>query len=211
MKTIFNFQTTAAILGFGALFLTACETTDPDHYHGPVEPPVSPTPVETGSNDGPTEIDELPPVLPPQGADTGEDADNLPTLIDPGSRPIPGSPRDFQITAGDRVYFQTDRYNILPEARSILQKQASWLSKYPETQIVIIGNCDERGTREYNLALGARRANSVKEYLVSLGVNPRRLDTISFGKERPIDPGSTEAAWARNRNAHSQVVVGEES
>src|SRR5450432_357350 len=110
------------------------------------------------------------------------------------SGPIPGSVQDFQVSVGDRVYFDTNEFTLRPDARATLEKQAAWLAKYPSVRVSVEGNCDERGTREYNLALGARRAASTKDYLVSLGVAPSRIDTVSYGKERPVDPRSIEAA-----------------
>ena len=124
------------------------------------------------------------------------------------SGPIPGSVQDFQVSVGDRVYFDTNEYTLRPDARATLEKQAAWLAKYPSVRVSIEGNCDERGTREFNLALGARRAASTKDYLVSLGVAPSRIDTVSYGKERPVDPRSIEAAWSLNRNGHTQIVSG---
>ncbi len=129
--------------------------------------------------------------------------------IQPYTGPTPGSLDDFKYTSGeDRVYFAYDSYDLSPSARETLRKQAQWLNQYPTAIVVIGGNADERGTREYNLALGARRAESTKAFLVSQGVAPARVTTVSYGKERPIDPGSNEASWARNRNAHSGVIVG---
>ena len=122
--------------------------------------------------------------------------------------PIPGSERDFVINVGDRVYFDYDHYAVRDDARSILDAQAAWLQRYPAVRVRIEGNCDERGTREYNFALGARRANSVKEYLVGRGVSVARIDTVSYGKERPIDTGSGEDALAHNRNAHTAITQG---
>jgi len=122
--------------------------------------------------------------------------------------PTPGSIADFQRSVGDRVFFDYDQFELRSDAREVLQKQAAWLQRYPSVQIRIAGNADERGTREYNLALGARRAASVKSFLVSLGVSASRLETISYGKENPIDPGSNEDAWAKNRNAHSEITSG---
>ena len=119
--------------------------------------------------------------------------------------PIPGSQADLE-AAGHRVFFGTDQYALTPQARQTLQGQAEWLKRYPEARILVSGNCDERGTREYNLALGARRAEAARAYLVSLGVQGSRITTVSYGKERPIDPRSTEAAWATNRNATSTIV-----
>ena len=95
-----------------------------------------------------------------------------------------------------------------PEAQPRLDAQAAWLQRYPQVTVRIEGNADERGTREYNLALGARRAEAVRTYLIQRGVPAGRIDTISFGKERPIVEGSNEAAWAQNRNAHTAIVSG---
>ncbi len=101
--------------------------------------------------------------------------------------------------AGDRVFFAFDKSDITPEARQILQKQADWLKKYSQVTVTIEGHCDERGTREYNLALGERRASAVKNVLVALGIPAARIQTISYGKERPIVVGSDEAGYAQNR------------
>ena len=108
--------------------------------------------------------------------------------------------------AGDLVLFPTDRYDLTDEARSILTRQASWLQANPSKRILIAGNCDERGTREYNLALGARRANAARDFLISLGVSPSRLETVSYGKERPIDDRPSEDGWAVNRNAQTVLL-----
>jgi peptidoglycan-associated lipoprotein len=126
----------------------------------------------------------------------------------PVSSITPGSLADFQAAAGDIVYFDYDQSTLSPEARATLERQAAWLKTYTGVKVLVEGNCDERGTREYNLALGARRASAARDYLVSLGVSGDRLSTISYGKERPIDPSSSETAWSRNRNAHSAVVSG---
>jgi peptidoglycan-associated lipoprotein len=120
----------------------------------------------------------------------------------------PGSAEDFQQNVGDRVFFATDKSDLDAEARSTLQKQAVWLRRYPSVSITIEGHCDERGTREYNLALGERRANAVREYLRNLGVEPARMKTISYGKERPVALGSNEEAWRQNRRAVSVVSGG---
>jgi len=111
----------------------------------------------------------------------------------------PGSVADFKQNVGDRVFFGTDRFDLTAEAQAELQKQATWLKTYPQYRFVIEGHCDERGTREYNLALGERRATAVKNYLVALGIDTNRMQTISYGKERPAVLGSDEAAWAQNR------------
>ena len=111
----------------------------------------------------------------------------------------PGSIADFRQNVGDRVYFDTDMSNIREDGRATLAKQAEWLKKYTNYPILVEGKCDERGTREYNLALGERRANAVRQYLVAQGVPADRIKTISYGKERPEVVGSDEGAWARNR------------
>ncbi len=118
---------------------------------------------------------------------------------------IPGSQQDLAVNIGDRVFFGTDRYDLTPEAQATLQGQAQWLNQYPNVTVIIEGHADERGTREYNLALGDRRANTVRDYLIALGVSPSRITTISYGKERPQVPGSTEAAWAQNRRSVTVV------
>jgi peptidoglycan-associated lipoprotein len=120
---------------------------------------------------------------------------------------VPGSQEDFVAsTASDRIYFDTDRYNVDSEDATVLASQAEWLKRYPATRVTIEGHCDERGTRDYNLALGDRRANAAKNYLASLGVSPSRISVISYGKERPDAMGSDEASWARNRRAVSVTV-----
>ena len=119
----------------------------------------------------------------------------------------PGSQEDLVVNVGDRVYFGYDKFNLKADASKTLDKQAAWLKTNPSVTVTIEGHCDERGTREYNLALGERRANSVKEYLVLLGVNPARLKTISYGKERPVAMGSNEAAWGQNRRGVTRVAV----
>ena len=111
----------------------------------------------------------------------------------------------LQNEIGDRIYFETDKHNINSASAFTLESQANWLKSTPGFQIIIEGHCDERGTREYNLALGERRANSVKEFLVSLGVEPGRVTTISYGKERPSAEGSTSESWAENRRAVTVV------
>ena len=124
------------------------------------------------------------------------------------SAALPGSEQDFVVNVGDRVYFDLDSYSVRPEAQPRLDAQAAWLARYPQVTVRIEGNADERGTREYNLALGARRAEAVRTYLIQRGVPAGRIDTISFGKERPIAEGSNEGAWAQNRNAHTAIVSG---
>ena len=111
----------------------------------------------------------------------------------------PGSVEEFQVSVGDRVFFDYDSYEIRQDAQDTLKKQAGWLQQYRQYTVTIEGHCDERGTREYNLALGERRANSVKNYLVALGVDANRIQTISYGKERPENPGHDEVAFSQNR------------
>jgi peptidoglycan-associated lipoprotein len=121
---------------------------------------------------------------------------------------IPGSLQDFVVNVGDRVYFDTDEYTVRDDAQPVLSNQAAWLARYPQVRIRIEGNADERGTREYNLALGARRANAVRDFLVARGVAATRIETLSYGKERPMAAGSDEAAWAQNRNAQTAITEG---
>ena len=118
---------------------------------------------------------------------------------------IPGSQEDLTVNVGDRVYFGYDRYDLTPEAQQQLQLQSQWLSQYPNVGITIEGHADERGTREYNLALGDRRANAVRDYLAGLGVSGSRVKTISYGKERPEVTGSDPQSWAQNRRAITRV------
>jgi peptidoglycan-associated lipoprotein len=111
----------------------------------------------------------------------------------------PGSVEEFQVSVGDRVFFDYDSYEIRQDAQDTLKKQATWLQQYHQYTVTVEGHCDERGTREYNLALGERRANSVKNYLVALGIDANRIQTISYGKERPENPGHDEVAFSQNR------------
>ena len=150
-----------------------------------------------------------PPPAAPEPAPPPAAAPPPPAPITQAPRgPIPGSVQDFVVNVGDRVYFDYDQYAVRPDAQPILAAQAAWLARYPAVQVRIEGNCDERGTREYNLALGARRANSVRDFLVAHGVASARIETISFGKEKPIDPGTGEDAWAHNRNGHTAITAG---
>jgi len=146
-----------------------------------------------------------PKTLPP---DPGTGATTTTTMPDttPGA-PVPGSQEDFLASVmSDTVYFDTDRFNIDTADMAALQSQAQWLARYPGKRIIIEGHCDERGTRDYNLALGEKRANSAKNYLVSIGVDAGRITTVSYGKERPIAMGSDEASWAKNRRAVTVTV-----
>lgn len=135
----------------------------------------------------------------PQGGDYGNngggDADTSP-LNEKFRREV----------TSDTIHFAFDQYDIDPEARAILDSQANWLMAHPNTRVTIEGHCDERGTREYNLALGDRRSNAAKNYLAARGISPARITTISYGKERPIALGSDEASWAQNRRAVTIVI-----
>jgi peptidoglycan-associated lipoprotein len=143
---------------------------------------------------------ELPPEpgAPTTSTDTGQ----------MGGPAAPGSQADFvQIMSGqDTIYFDTDRYDIDSSDQAALAKQAQWLARYTSKRATVEGHSDERGTREYNIALGERRANAAKNYLVSLGVDPSRLSTLSYGKERPVALGSDEQAWAQNRRAVTVTI-----
>ena len=170
-----------ALIATAAASLAACAS----------KPKPNPDP---GPRPGPSQPDR--PYQPPPG----------PGPVD--SRPIPGSSQDFIINVGDFVYFDLDSFDIRADAMPVLDAQAAWLRRYPNVRIRIEGNCDERGTREYNLALGSRRANAVREYLVQRGVAPSRIMTLSNGKERPVDPGYGEDAYQRNRNGQTIIVDG---
>lgn len=125
-----------------------------------------------------------------------------------GTSIVPGSQQDFIANiSADRIFFGFDQFNIDPEDQATLRSQATWLLRNPAVRVLVEGHADERGTRDYNLALGERRANSAKNYLASLGVDPARIETISYGKERPDAMGSNEEAWARNRRAVTIVIV----
>jgi len=121
---------------------------------------------------------------------------------------IPGSAEDLRVNVGDTVHFAFDQYNVEESDKALLGRQAAWLQRYPSVRVTIEGHADERGTREYNLALGARRANAVREYLVSQGVSTGRIETISYGKERPICTSSDEGCWAQNRRGVTIVTGG---
>ena len=145
--------------------------------------------------------EELPP--PPQ-VDTA-----TPTPTGPSTTgPIPGTQQHFAhaMQGRDTIYFNTDKFDIDAEDQAALSQQAQYLQQFPNVRATVEGHCDERGTREYNLALGERRANAAKNYLVSLGIGAERVTTVSYGKERPVALGSNEEAWARNRRAVTIVL-----
>jgi peptidoglycan-associated lipoprotein len=130
---------------------------------------------------------------PPQEARLGQGAQ--------ASQAAPGTPGEFSNVAGDRVFFATDSSELSAEARATLREQAKWLSQYPAYTVTIEGHADERGTREYNIALGARRAAAVREYLADLGVKNSRMRTVSYGKERPVATCNNISCWSQNRRA----------
>jgi peptidoglycan-associated lipoprotein len=114
---------------------------------------------------------------------------------------IPGSQQDFVVNVGDRVFFETDQTDLTPQGRATLDKQAQWLAQYSRYSFTIEGHADERGTREYNIALGAKRAQSVREYLIARGIDASRMRTISYGKERPVAVCDDISCWSQNRRA----------
>jgi len=168
--------------------LAACATRPK-----PAGPAVQPPPAPGSTNPYPTTQNPYTPPPAPGGVT---------------SSALPGSMQDFVVNVGDTVYFDTDSHEVRADALPVLDAQAQWLNRYPAVRVRIEGNADERGTREYNLALGARRANAVRDYLVGRGVPTSRITTLSYGKEKPIDAGTGEEAWARNRNARSVLTEG---
>jgi peptidoglycan-associated lipoprotein len=172
-----------ALIGLAAASLAACASRPKPA--GPVAPTQTPS--------QPTAPPYTPTPTPPSPVDQG---------------PLPGTVQDFVINIGERIYFDTDSYEVRSDAQPTLAAQAQWLNRYPAVRVRIEGNADERGTREYNLALGARRANAVREFLVGQGVSGSRIETLSYGKEKPIDGGSGDDAWAKNRNARTAITDG---
>lgn len=132
---------------------------------------------------------------------TGTSSGNNSQVATAPAGPKPGSQLDLEINVGDRVLFAFDSSALSAESRTTIERWAAWMKTYPANRGIIEGNTDERGTREYNLALGERRADSARDYLVSLGIDPNRIKIVSFGKERPAVPGSNKNAWAQNRRA----------
>jgi peptidoglycan-associated lipoprotein len=121
------------------------------------------------------------------------------------SGPAPGSEEDLVANVGDRVFYDFNQSSLRADAQATLDRQAGWLGKYQQVNVQVAGNCDDRGTEEYNLALGQRRANAARDYLVAKGVSGARVTTISYGKDRPTAMGDDEQAWAQNRNAITSV------
>jgi peptidoglycan-associated lipoprotein len=177
-----------AMIGLAAVSLAACASRP--------KPPVNTATPPPGTGSTLPDVGPQNPYTPPP----------LPGNVT--SQALPGSMQDFTVNVGDLVYFDTDSHDIRGDAMPVLDAQAQWLNRYPAVRVRIEGNADERGTREYNLALGARRANAVRDYLVSRGVASSRIATLSYGKERPLDAGTGEDAWARNRNAKSVLTEG---
>ncbi|RNJ62662.1 MAG: peptidoglycan-associated lipoprotein Pal [Porphyrobacter sp. IPPAS B-1204] len=149
---------------------------------------------------------KAPEVLPPAPTQTA--APTQPTPQVQPSGPAVGTQGHFAAAVGSSttIYFDTDRYNIDTQDAAALQAQAQYFARFPQVTFTIEGHADERGTREYNLALGERRANSAKAYLVSLGVDANRISVVSYGKERPVALASNEGAWAQNRRAASVII-----
>jgi peptidoglycan-associated lipoprotein len=137
------------------------------------------------------------PAAPPVSTGTGAAAAT--------AGPTPGSEEDLVSNVGDRVFYAFDKSTLTPDDQATLDRQAAWLQRYPNVTVLVAGNCDDRGTEEYNLALGQRRANAAKDYLVARGVDGARIQTISYGKDRPTALGDDEQAWAQNRNAITSV------
>ncbi|MGI9416416.1 MAG: peptidoglycan-associated lipoprotein Pal [Geminicoccaceae bacterium] len=125
----------------------------------------------------------------------------------PANQPAPGTQEELELSVGDRVFFDYDSAVLSPVATETLDRQGAWLRQYPNLTVTIEGHADERGTREYNLAIGDRRATAVRNYLLALNVAPNQILTISYGEERPADAGSGEAAWANNRRAVTVVTT----
>ena len=154
-------------------------------------------------------VKKAPKEIPPAPADSETGTDVGTDTTDSsgvGTAPVPGSRADFvQNVRSDRILFETDSYALDDDDRSVLDSQVAWLRANPNVRVTIEGHCDERGTREYNLALGDRRANAAKNYIAARGIDPSRMSVISWGKERPEALGSDESAWAQNRRAVTVV------
>ena len=183
MTHTFAPATRLALVVLAAASLAACASTKPAGPVAPRAPSEPEAPYRPPSQPAPIAQEQAPGVTP-------------------------GSMQDFVINAGELVYFDLDSFSLRTDAKPVLDAQANWLQRWGAVRVRIEGNCDERGTREYNFALGARRASAVRDYLVSRGISASRIDTISYGKERPLDAGSNEEAWARNRNSRTAITEG---
>ncbi len=170
---------TGALLVF---FLAACSTTPKD------------TSDSSGSGSSSSSSD-----VASSGSDASSESSSDAASIEPGSQ------EDLIVNVGDRVFFGYDSSELDADAQELLQDQVAWLKQYSDVSVIIEGHCDERGTREYNLALGEKRAQSVKNYIISLGISSDRVSTISYGKERPAVVGSNDGAWAQNRRSVTTV------
>jgi peptidoglycan-associated lipoprotein len=126
----------------------------------------------------------------------------------PGAAAVPGSEQDFTVNVGDRVFFLEDKSTLQPEAQETLRRQAQWLNKYGKVTVQVEGHADERGTREYNIALSARRATAAREFLISQGVAANRISSIAYGKERPAALCDAEQCWSQNRRAVTVITGG---
>lgn len=133
---------------------------------------------------------------------------NLEAGTGPGAAAVPGSEQDFTVNVGDRVFFLEDQSRLTPEAQETLRRQAQWLQKYPAVTVQVEGHADERGTREYNIALSARRATVTREYLLAQGVAASRVASIAYGKERPVALCDAEQCWSQNRRAVTVITGG---
>ena len=170
---------TGALLVF---FLAACSTTPKD------------TADSSGSGSSSSSSD-----VSSSGSDSSSESSAESASIEPGSQ------EDLIVNVGDRVFFNYDSSELDGDAQELLQDQVAWLKQYSDVSVIIEGHCDERGTREYNLALGEKRAQAVKNYMTSLGISSSQISTISFGKERPAVVGSNDGAWSQNRRSVTTV------
>ena len=130
------------------------------------------------------------------------------STVNNATQVAPGSERDFIVNVGDRIYFLVDQTDLTPEGMETLQRQAQWLNQYPNVSIQVEGHADERGTREYNIALSARRSTATREFLISQGVSAERIATLAYGKERPVALCDAESCWAQNRRAVTAITGG---
>ena len=168
--------------GLLVFFLAACSTTPKDTADSS----------GSGSSTSSSEVST-------SGSDDSGETSSESASIEPGSQ------EDLIVNVGDRVFFNYDSSELDSDAQELLQDQVAWLKQHSNVSVIIEGHCDERGTREYNLALGEKRAQSVKNYLISLGISSERVATISYGKERPAVVGSNDGAWAQNRRSVTLV------
>jgi len=168
------------------------------------------TPDDTAATAGDGDATETSSTSSAQSSDSGggDDAggsDDVDVATVDSSGPIPGSQEDLVQNVGDRVFFEYDSAVLTPDGRRTLERQAEWLRLFPEHNVMIEGHCDERGTREYNLALGERRASAARDYLIAFGMDPVRVTTTSYGKERPYALGHNEESWSLNRRSVTVV------